>query len=68
MRKLVALSSLAFVAAHPALAHPSVIKGNDEYEFTYRVLAPEGRGPDLDSGGTIGRFSNGAPRWQASPG
>ena len=41
MRKSLALCTLAFAAAHLAWAHPSVIEGNDEYEFTYRVLVPK---------------------------
>ncbi len=41
MRKSFALCALAFLAAHLAGAHPSVINGNDQYEFTYRVLAPK---------------------------
>jgi len=41
MDKSLALLPLAFMACHFADAHPSIITGNDEYEFTYRVLVPK---------------------------
>lgn len=34
------LFALALAGAHWACAHPSIIKGSDEYEFTYRVVVP----------------------------
>lgn len=41
MKASCALLALTLTAAHSASAHPSIIKGSDEYEFTYRVVPPK---------------------------